>query len=490
MKKFILSVCLLAGLSACQLDETPFSEIYTDTFYQTQQDAEAALISIYAPIGSLYGLCGLMAADFSDDQTYPRPVVGRNALTQFTYDNDYSVFKSFAREAESPLQIWRVSYQGIERANWVIAKIPQTPMNETRRTQILAEAYFLRAFYHWTLARNFNEVPLKLQPSVNSEAATIGKATKADIYKQIYADLDQALSGLPRYPANDKGRTCREAALCLYAKAGLYNEDWATALRRAEELTQSANLGLLPVVRDLYNINKEVEARREVLLAFEGERADGGRFTNYTALFGPANSSGLDYGKNSFGSIFAYQAFFDSFDPKDQRRQNLDTTYVNQQGRVVGQRSITPITPKAVLVKKYQDPLSTATGSASNVPILRYADALLIAAEAEARLSGATTKAYGYVNQIRSRAGLPNLTAGLSKDAFINAVLQERKWEFFAEGDRWYDLTRTNTFLQVIPKAVNDVYPTRTPQAKHRYFPIPLDEVLANSKLQQNPDWK
>jgi hypothetical protein len=85
---------------------------------------------------------------------------------------------------------------------------------------------------------------------------------------------------------------------------------------------------------------------------------------------------------------------------------------------------------------------------------------------------------------------LPDLTTGLGKDQFVDSVLQERSWELFAEGDRWYDLTRTNTFLQVIPHAVNDVFPTRAPQAKHRYFPIPLDEINANPKLEQNPDWK
>jgi hypothetical protein len=105
-------------------------------------------------------------------------------------------------------------------------------------------------------------------------------------------------------------------------------------------------------------------------------------------------------------------------------------------------------------------------------------------------LNGASTVAYEYVNAVRKRAGLANLKAGLTKDAFIEAVLQERAWEFFAEGDRWYDLTRTGKFLTVIPKAVNSVYPVRNVTAKNKYFPIPQDEINANAKLEQNPDWK
>jgi hypothetical protein len=115
---------------------------------------------------------------------------------------------------------------------------------------------------------------------------------------------------------------------------------------------------------------------------------------------------------------------------------------------------------------------------------------LLIAAEAEARQTGATTKAYGYINQVRTRAGLPDLTGGLSQEAFVDSVLQERHWELFAEADRWYDLTRTGKFMTVIPLAVSDLYPVRKPELKHRYFPIPQDEINANPKIVQNPAWK
>jgi len=143
-----------------------------------------------------------------------------------------------------------------------------------------------------------------------------------------------------------------------------------------------------------------------------------------------------------------------------------------------------------VLIKKYLDPNSVGAATSVNIPILRIADMYLVAAEAEARLNGATTTAYNFINAVRTRAGLGGLPTGLSKDDFINAVLQERSWEFFAEGDRWYDLTRTGKFLTEIPKAVNNVFPTRTPLPKHKYFPIPQDEINANDLLEQNPDWQ
>jgi hypothetical protein len=189
--------------------------------------------------------------------------------------------------------------------------------------------------------------------------------------------------------------------------------------------------------------------------------------------------------------MFVYEAFFNSFDPVDKRRLLMDTSAVNTAGVRIPQKTITPITPQGVLIKKYIDPSPVIAGSsASNIPILRLADIYLIAAEAEARLNGATAAAYNFVLPVRQRAGLANLPAGLNQNDFINAILQERSWELFAEGDRWYDLTRTNTFLTVIPKAVNNVYPVRTPAARNRYFPIPLDEINANHLLKQNPDWQ
>ncbi|GAA4458195.1 RagB/SusD family nutrient uptake outer membrane protein [Nibrella saemangeumensis] len=493
MKAITKTLYILAGLtlSACELDETIYSSIYTEAFYKTASDAEKGLIAAYDPLADLYsGPAMTMVPDMSDDQTYPRGVVGRNTLTLFTYDVNYTTQKSNSRTNESPQQIWASGYDGIEKANWIIAKVPAATMNETRKKQIIGEAYFLRAFYLWALTKNFGDVPIKTTPSYSEADAIVGKSPKTEVYKQIYADLDQALeAGLLSYPAVDKGRPSKEVVNALYAKAALYNEDWAKALEKAQAVITSGKYSLIPDVRDVYRYDKEDAARIENMWAYEVDPISPGRSHQLVGLFGPPASAGPEYARTSFGSMFAYMSFYKSFSAQDKRRQLLDTNYVDKAGKIVPQRSITPITTDGVLVKKYQDPISTS-GLISNIPILRLADMYLIAAEAEARLNGATATAYEYINTVRKRAGLAELATGLSKDAFIEAVLQERAWEFFAEGDRWYDLTRTGKFLTVIPKAVNSVYPTRNVQAKHKYFPIPQDELNANPKLEQNPDWK
>lgn len=154
---------------------------------------------------------GSIVSAWSADHAYPRPVVGRNTFTLFNYDPNHTTQKSFGRTFESPVQIWSSCYTGIERANWVIEKVPAINMDATRRDVIVREAFFLRAFYHWSLTKNFSDVVIKIKVSTDLDNAVVGKSAKADVYKQIFAGLDQAVSKLPSYSTNiQKGRPSKE----------------------------------------------------------------------------------------------------------------------------------------------------------------------------------------------------------------------------------------------------------------------------------------
>jgi hypothetical protein len=494
MKKFIIHIFIsLLGFSlvSCELEEEVFSNITSENFYKTPGDAETALIAAYDPVATMYN-AAVHSVDFSTDQIYPRPVVARDTYALFSYDPNYSAQKSFSREFESPVQVWRSCYTGIERANWVLLKVPEISMNETRKAVILGEAYFLRAFYHWMLTKNFGEVVIKVDPSQSEADAYLEKSSIKEVYAQIYADLDAAVLTLPAYSQQvpQFGRPSKEAALALYAKAALYNEDYPKSLQMAESVINSGSYRLLPNIEDVFDLTKETLARVENIWSFESVRAVPGRVSQVHSLFGPPNSTGVEYGNATFGSAFAYQKFYNSFDPLDERRKLLATSFINRSGAVVPQAGITPVTTEGVLVRKFRDPNSIGGAYETNLTIFRMADVYLIAAEAETRASGPSAKAYGYINIVRRRAKLQDLTPGLPAQQFVDAVIQERSWELFAEADRWYDLARTGKFLTLVPLATNNVFPTRTPQAKHRYFPIPLDEIQANPKLAQNPAWE
>ncbi len=485
------SIALIGvGLMSCELQEDVYSIITSENFYKTAGDAETALIAAYDPLATMYN-AAVHASDFSTDQIYPRPVVARDTYTLFSYDPNYSSQKSFGRENESPLQLWRSCYQGIERVNWVLERIPDTDMDQARKTAIIGEAHFLRGFYFWMLTKNFGEIVLKTTPSTSEADAYNPKSTIPEVYVQIYQDFEMAVSALPSYGerAPEFGRPSKEAAMAFFAKAALYNEDYATSLQMAEQVINSGSYRLLDNVEDVFDLAKETEARVENIWAFESISSVPGRISQVPSLFGPASSAGVAYGNSSFGSAFAYQSFYDSFDPRDERRNLLATSYLNRSGELVPQNLITPITADGVLVGKFKDPNSNGGAYAINLSILRMADVYLIAAEAEAYLNGASPKAYQFINIVRNRANLDDLNGGLGTEAFIDAVIQERSWELFAEGDRWFDLTRTGKFLEIIPTATNSVFPVRNPEPKHRYFPIPQDEVNANPLLDQNPEW-
>ena len=500
MQRMLAAVLMAAAIftSCRKLDETVYSSIFTTNYYKSAGDAEAALTAAYSSLyGLYYGSPAILSSDLSADQAYPRASVGRNVLTLFSYDADYSIQKSFTRaDAEGPQGVWTYSYKGIENANWVIEKIPDIKMDVTRRNQIVGEALFLRAFYHFTLTRNFRDIVIRTKPSKSVEDVAVAKSNQADVFKQIFKDLEEAIPLLPAYSVSKtvKGRTSREAALALYAKSALYAGEYALSKAKAIEVINSPNVSLMANVLDVYNVDLEDVARAENIFAFEGESSTArDHYTWLGDLMGPPNSAGRDYPRESFGSMFAYMTFFNSFNPDDKRRLLLDTFYYNRSNVVVPQKNITPITTEGVLIKKYIDKLSNGPRSRSNVPILRLADVYLVAAEAEFRLNGTTAVALEFINKVRRRAfGVP-LTAASVYDLTTlseKIILQERSWELCFEGDRWYDLTRTNTFLTAIPPAVNNVYPVRTPLPKHRYFPIPLDEIRANSAIIQNPDWQ
>src|SRR5882672_899685 len=160
---YVTFVCLaLSMLASCQLDEQVYSSIYTVNFYKTGADAQAALTAAYDPIADLYsGPAAVLVSDLSADQTYPRVAVSRNSLTLFTYDVNYTAQRTAGRLFESPQQVWISCYDGIEKANWVIAKVPGATMDAARKKESIGEAFFLRAFYHWMATKNFGEVIVK-----------------------------------------------------------------------------------------------------------------------------------------------------------------------------------------------------------------------------------------------------------------------------------------------------------------------------------------
>ncbi|WP_064198633.1 MULTISPECIES: RagB/SusD family nutrient uptake outer membrane protein [Emticicia] len=471
----IITVVVTFLVTACKLDEKPYSFVSPSQFYTSAADAEAALTAAYTPVTDLYSRVGIQLPEYSGDQCFPRAVVGREQLTVFSYDATNDLVG----------QYWQHCFNGINRTNQVLENVPKIVMDETRKKHILAEAYFLRGLYYFHLAKTFGDVPLRQTSTKGIASTELAKSPVAEVYAFAIKDLEKAVADLPKTP-KDKGRAAWGAAIGVLAKAYLYAGNNVKAAENAQALIKSNTYSLVPNVLDLYNPLKEDASRIEVIFAAEFSSLPGLIGYDLLGFYAPANSPPV-FSKTAFGSAFGYHAFYKSFTNDDKRKMLLDTAYVNAQGKLIGQADVT--LRDRIIVKKFMDPNSNGANGENNFPILRLADVYLIAAEAEARANGATQTAYDAINVVRKRAGLPNLVAGLSKDAFIEAVLQERSWELCYEADRWFDLTRTGNFKSVAT-ALNSYYPTRPVQDKHRFFPIPNAEILTNSKLEQNPAWK
>jgi starch-binding outer membrane protein, SusD/RagB family len=488
MKKIIKLIIIgLIGLSfnnCSDLKEQPFSFFSPDQFYKTASDAEAALTAVYGALNSLYSRVGWQVPDYSADQMFPRAVVSRDLLTTFNYDATLPFLAEY----------WSTCYQGINNANALLVKIGGVSMDVTRKKEIEAEAKFMRAVFYFHLTKNFGDIPIRKEPVFNIADVEVGKSPIKDVYRFIIEDLNFAEGNLPT-TTNVKGRPIKLAATALLAKVQLYNEDFTAASTAAKKVIDSKVFDLMPDVVALWDPNKEDANRKEMIFAVEYTRIQNTRPGTDIGAFNAPAGSAPKFTPVVFGSQFAFINFFKSFDIADKRRALMDTSFVTPQGLYVGQGVAGSAIFDRAFIRKYEDPLGVGANQLeNNFPIIRFADILLIHAEAEAKSKGVTADALASLNKVRRRAY--NVTtdkydqlSSIAVNDFINIVLEERKKELCFEADRWYDLTRTGKFLQ-IANVLNTYYTSRRITSKNRWFPIPASETQVNSKLEQNPEWK
>lgn len=478
----LLFVGSLAGLmaSCSDLVEQPYSFLTINEFYSTANDAESAITATYGSLTQtgMYGQAIWMLSDYSGDQMFPKPVVGRDLLTSFGYDATHDQVESF----------WNESYNGINNANLVIQNVPEISMDEQRRSHIVAEAKFLRALYYFNLVRSYGDIPLKVLPTSSLADIETGKSPQAEVYSQIIIDLEEALTVLNAGIPEVKGRVSRGAAQALLAKVYLYSEDYASAVEMAKQLISEGNYALVADPVSLWDVNKENANVIENILSVEFSRAPNLQSQTFTSFFAPSGSNGV-YSATAWGSSFAFKSFYDSYEAMDLRKQLMDTEFTDSQGKLHTMDN-DPNLKERVIIKKYADPMSNGARNESNYPLLRYAEVLLIYAEASARASGQVdAEGLAAINQVRQRAGVEAIPATIAYEDYLDRILQERSWELAFEADRWFDLTRTGEFMDMA-QVTNYWFPVRPVQLKHRYFPIPETEVQTNSNLDQSADWK
>lgn len=488
-KNIILFLFLVISIVSCSdfLEENPQNNVSQNNYYVTEQDAVSAVNAIYSYLGS-YNLDGAGPFPGNTSGVYHSTfwvtigLASDNLMNNQlgTIQNDQLATFSYNAENANFLEIWRIHYKVIYLSNIAIERIPGIEMEEGLKNRLVNEARFLRGLMYFNLVRMFGEIPL-----ITSENAPLQPETASvgGIYDQIIADLIAA-EALPQDGNIQEGRATSGAAKALLSKVYLTVGDYQNAADKAFEVIESGTYELWDDFEDVFKLSSR--GGKEAIFSVGFGDAEGaisfwevGQFN--VRLLPVELSNERSEVSNTQGWQTATRDLYNAFSINDERRAvTFMTEFLNDEGSVVSLDKI--------YIKKYWDEAAdpTAGGSVNDFPVIRYAEVLLIYAEALAALDN-FGDANEYLNKVRTRAGLAEVNI-TNRDAFTEAILEERRKEFVAEGKRWFELVRTEKLDEKVHAAKDEEYEAAIPSLGPNYyvFPIPQQERDVNPNLPQN----
>lgn len=483
MKKYILlSIILLVSICewSCEdaLEVSPPSELDAEVI-KTASGIKALLFSSYSGIQNANSSRWYInASEVTTDIGYNTGGGENLTLTQlinFTWDASLGILSS---------DVWSPYYRCIRDANLVLEYLPETDLTEETRNLYAAEAKFLRAYAYEFLYRWFGRVPLR---TTSTAPTDLDRATDEEIRTFIETELVASIAGLPD-PGQEEafGRANKGMAWAVLAKFYLNTKQWQKAIDAATQVIDFNYYELFADATRIFTVANE--GNKEMILVIPALNIDG--FGNwYTAGALPPNFKTSpqipEYVWISGMSNFATQyrlrsAFVNTFDfINDKRAILILRTYTNTSGVTVDLMT----TADNARCLKYWDNATSGNNSGNDVPQIRYADILLTKAEALNELNGPTQEALDLINQVRSRAGIDELTLADASDSGVlrDLILRERGWEFVGEGLRREDLLRHGKFISFAQARGVSVA-----SEKHKLFPIPQAERDANKLVGQN----
>lgn len=414
-----LSLCLAAGSAGCDFIATePKGQLTTEDFFKNSAQAVQATNATYSMLRdwTVHVFAWLGLTDMaSDDAT--KGSVPADADFLLLLDN-----LDFRTNGLAFLDSWTGYYRGIYRANVAIENIPNVPMDAGLKARLIAENKFLRAYFYFFLVRAYGGVPLITRPLRPSEFIQ-PRASAATVYGLIEQDLLDAIGVLPersQYGAADLGRATKGAARGLLAQAYLYEEKYAEALQQAQAVITSGQYSLYPDYDRLFtrageNSSEAVFEVQSVALA------EGGAGSQYSEVQGVRGTPSIGWGFNTPSD--GLEAAYEPGDPR------LAATILHPwellpdgTGRVVYLNSSMPNNRYNQKVFVSPETPGGAGNGGSNIRRLRYADVLLIAAEA-AYQTGNTGDAQMYLNQVRARArGGRTVTLGFTPELLATSI--------------------------------------------------------------------
>ncbi|WP_116125644.1 RagB/SusD family nutrient uptake outer membrane protein [Lewinella sp. IMCC34183] len=483
--KFFLWAALLLTFTACEdefIGRDPVYSIDSENYFNAPADYENALIGAYDLLQPTYlnVLLGEIASD--------------NTLAGGESANDVIGFQQVDDMIHTPVNdqvdnIWDWMFAGVSRASYILEF--QDKLDFEGKAQILAEARFLRAYYNFELVKWFGPIPIKPEGRfVLGDETSVPRSPVADVYAYIEADLQAAIPDLA-VTAPQVGRVSKGAAQALLGKAYLYAEDYAAAAQTLQAVINSGNYELSDDFAGIF----EVAGENGPGSVFEVQYSDA-----EGAGFGCLQCSegniavGFNGIRNYSGPVFdggfsfnvPVQEAYDAFEPGDSRRDAsiLDIeAWADETGATYGiGYEHTGYYNRKYLARKGDSNIGDQNlTNPNNYRAIRYADVLLMAAEALNAL-GQDEQAREYLNQVRRRAfNDEDHDINASGDALRDFILAERRRELVGEGHRFFDLVRTGRAATAI-----DGFQA----GKNEVFPIPFQEIqFSNGNWEQNPNY-
>lgn len=452
----MLFTVLFTGCSEDFTDLAPISNRNEADFYNAPEDFEVAINASYAGLQStgVYGRGYWTMFEMRSDNTDQGPDATGLA-------RQYTEINSFTEDAlnEQVTSAWSESYKVIANCNVILDRIPDIEMDASLKNRVTGEALFIRSLVYYHLAIGFGNIPLQLTPYVSGDELV--QVDENTVLQQLVADLTTAEENLPvSYTGSEVGKATKGAAATLLAKVLLTLGDDPAAETILRRIIANYGYELLPSYADLWGVANENNAESIFEVQYiSGGIGQGSLFTND---FSP--STDLQTG-SGFGRNRPTVSMMDAYEENDLRYDaSMGDTYVNLEGEVVEQ----------LYVKKYQSDLAVENDSDINFVVFRYSDVLLMLAEA----LGETPESYDLINEVRNRAGLPDIDAS-TPGSFEDKLLHERRVELAFENHRWPDLKRFGAVDKVMEA---ETFITNTKQ----YFFIPQREMDINPNFNQN----
>lgn len=484
-KSLIITGLVILSLSQTACDkflsvDPPYTQD-VENFFQTPEDYDRALTGAY----------DLLQASFLT--MWIGEIASDNAIAGGESVNDSPGLHQIDNMTHGGVNaelrnVFRWNYTGLTRANYILEH--KDNIDFPGKAHIIAEAKFLRAYYYFELVKFFGDVPLIIDRRIGiEEALQIARSPKAEVYAQIEKDLKDA-SEVLNPVASQKGRATKGAAMSFLGKVYLYQNKFTEAAATFDEVIASGSYSLTPSYVDLFSVANENNS--ETVFDVEYTGLEGGSYGCLICLEGNAavGFQGIrQYNGPVYGDGNSYnlptQALYDAFSSIDGRRAatvlDIDAFIATQPNAA----SITYAIGAGGHTGYYNNKYIKRQGeiglpdndltSPVNYRVMRYADVLLMAAEAHYQL-GHTSTAQQLVNQVRGRASVPGIPVNS-----IEVIYKERRFELSGEGLRFFDLVRTGQAATYIDGFVT---------GKHELFPIPQVEIdLTGGNWSQNPGY-